>query len=694
MKIIEGGILLFAVITAASATFGTINVECPPAVARGIGVKATSIGIKPQYFVSSSVINAESQRSGSVAGTRKSGLGLGPDGVIAPIFPPIGDLCFPLANSQTDNKRPVVYPARAVIPIQPGQVLSFDGNPSDVSICRAKNYGGYPIYPAGYSPLPGGYSPNYAGGYPPNYVGGYPPKYAGGYLPNYAGGYPPNYAGGSSPDKYGEGSGPNNYLGGSGLDNHGVGYPSSNYGGGYCPNCKGGSGPNNYAGGYCPICKGGNGPNNYGGGKCPICKGSGGPNTSGGGYCPICNGGSGPNPYGGVYYPNYEGGSGPNNYPDNGADSGCPTCSGSSSPAHRYPSSIYGSPQDILIGFQKPGATGQSPAGQFRPAIGFNSGPRGKFMVFSRALNPTQGSGDARGTGGQVPISELDAGAAAPYLSFDDQEKLYNGVVKTTPNARADPVSIALAYKNLLGPLQNLYHSGGKKKGAAESSLYFGPKTIPADGRKEIVEKDFPEEKLHTVDKTIVQLRPEGSTSAQHGPWSSECDDEDVDQGEPLSKGRVSTLTLPDQGSSGASITYSDLGYVPVGTTSDNAESQQPTFNGPTLDERDINLCQISAPPHPHFVHGGVTFETPNNYNVVQGGCSECRGCRDRYDDNSSDAGDDEGEEGSGEDDEGLADICQDIDTLSKHRVKFGKFTGGRLSRLWHSARDPSRLIV
>ncbi|XP_063981299.1 uncharacterized protein LOC135164660 [Diachasmimorpha longicaudata] len=616
MKIIEGGILLFVVIVTASANVGTINVECPPEVARGMGVKAQSIGIKPQLFVSSSVINAENQKTGAIAGMQKpAGLGLGPEGGIAPIFSPIGDLCFPLASGRTDNRRPVVHPARAVIPIQPGQVLSFNVNPNEASLYRGKNYGGYPTSAGGHSHIsPVGYCLTGTGAH-----------------------------------------GPNDY----GV----LGYTSTN----------GGSAPNSYSGSYYPHCQGH--PNAYFGGYCPIGTGAGGP---------IC--------YGRAYYSNSGGAGGVGNCPHCSAGCYCPSCAGLSSPGNQSPLPTSGQPQDVLVGFQKPGATAQTPE-QFRPTAGAGNTPRDKFMALFRAVNPGLGGGNGRGTTGQGLLTDVDVGLTAPLLSFEDQEKLYNGIIKTTPDARADPVSISLAHKNLLGPLQNCCKGQGRRKCVAESSLYFGPKKVPADGRKEIPEKDFPEEKLHAVDKVIVELKPLEPTSARKSGWSVECDDDDVDQGEPLSKAN-NMLMLSDQGN-GAGITYSELGYVPVGTSSDTSRNAEPGLSGSALDERDINLCQISGPPHPDFIRGDVTFELPNKNAPGSGGDCGC-GCGGRrYDDDSSGTEDDEGEEGSGEDDEGLTDICQDLETLSNHRVKFGTYRRrGRLSKLWHSAQDPARFIM
>lgn len=108
-------------------------------------------------------------------------------------------------------------------------------------------------------------------------------------------------------------------------------------------------------------------------------------------------------------------------------------------------------------------------------------------------------------------------------MSFAEQESIYTGQNQrqAAPSIAADPVSVALAYRKLLEPLQNLANGYNSQRNVPEATLSFGPKTVPVDGQQRIVEPDIPEERLQVVDKPIVELQlspaPQ-STPGQDGP--------------------------------------------------------------------------------------------------------------------------------------------------------------------------------
>ena len=85
---------------------------------------------------------------------------------------------------------------------------------------------------------------------------------------------------------------------------------------------------------------------------------------------------------------------------------------------------------------------------------------------------------------------------SSPGLSFAESEQLY----RNQPVIPADPVSISLAYKNLV-------QTPSYKKYVPEDRLAFGHRQQPAEGQVYHEIADVPEEKLMTVDKPIVELK-------------------------------------------------------------------------------------------------------------------------------------------------------------------------------------------
>lgn len=120
----------------------------------------------------------------------------------------------------------------------------------------------------------------------------------------------------------------------------------------------------------------------------------------------------------------------------------------------------------------------------------------------------------------------------APPIPYHVQEKIYKGDCKTHSNVPADAVSLRLAYKNFLEPLQllaqtaNLRHS--RPSHAIESSLHFGPKTLPAVCPLTLVENNVHEERLNIVDKPIVEFKaPSIRFPGTLSPSGCNCDTDD-----------------------------------------------------------------------------------------------------------------------------------------------------------------------
>ncbi|XP_058790417.1 uncharacterized protein LOC131663797 [Phymastichus coffea] len=139
----------------------------------------------------------------------------------------------------------------------------------------------------------------------------------------------------------------------------------------------------------------------------------------------------------------------------------------------------------------------------------------------------------------------------------------------------ADPVSISLAYKNLA-------ESHGKKY-VAEDNLAYGHYKEPEDGRICKHVSNFDEEKLHTVDKPVVELK------------DCECRD-----------GNCQNIQ----------VSYSDIGYGPaapsknrfVPKTDDAIESPyaQSIVYVPSPDDKDSLPCGPVGSTIPGYKSGGV----------------------------------------------------------------------------------------
>lgn len=72
------------------------------------------------------------------------------------------------------------------------------------------------------------------------------------------------------------------------------------------------------------------------------------------------------------------------------------------------------------------------------------------------------------------------------------------------PRLPADPVSVTLAYRNLF-PRTVYYNS---RTFVPEDKLAFGHRTVPTESSPGKKVLDVPEEKLQTLEKPVVELKP------------------------------------------------------------------------------------------------------------------------------------------------------------------------------------------
>lgn len=113
----------------------------------------------------------------------------------------------------------------------------------------------------------------------------------------------------------------------------------------------------------------------------------------------------------------------------------------------------------------------------------------------------------------------------------------------------ADPISLTLAYKNLVAP--QIYYSKGNKL-VSEGSISFGHKTLPIEPKKEKKLIDIPEEKLVIVDRPIVELKHTPASSLMIGENDEEEDNlaeieamerENLEQREQINRVRTNFLS-------------------------------------------------------------------------------------------------------------------------------------------------------
>lgn len=136
-------------------------------------------------------------------------------------------------------------------------------------------------------------------------------------------------------------------------------------------------------------------------------------------------------------------------------------------------------------------------------------------------------------------------------LTFDEQERVYNG--QTLPAVPADPVSISIAYKQLLQPL--ITQKKKTVQHGSEGKLSFGPLIPPKDGRKTATVPDIPEEKLINIDKPVVELKLKPAAAGGCALAPKDEDDELLDQLQALERERLEReqeKALADKSGSGS----------------------------------------------------------------------------------------------------------------------------------------------
>ncbi|XP_015592675.1 uncharacterized protein LOC107266577 [Cephus cinctus] len=228
-------------------------------------------------------------------------------------------------------------------------------------------------------------------------------------------------------------------------------------------------------------------------------------------------------------------------------------------------------------------------------------------------------------------------------MSFDEQESIYNG--NAVPIAPADAVSLSLAY----GLARRV------AKIIPEEKLAFGPRTLPADGHIKQTIPDIPEERLFAVDKPIVELR---AAPRVYGSGSGPCSalEEDLAEQEALEQQRLeleAEAQAQEQSGAPSFISYSDLGYAPVGPSNNNFVSTQPTsYSGisgvPGFSGDSSAPCGPLGSPLPGY-RSGVVISDDDQSNDQNGayGNGSC-GENSQEQDGSYSAEDEDDEEQSG----------------------------------------------
>lgn len=192
----------------------------------------------------------------------------------------------------------------------------------------------------------------------------------------------------------------------------------------------------------------------------------------------------------------------------------------------------------------------------------------------------------------------------------------------------ADPISLTLAYRNLVAP--KIYYNKGKKL-VSEGSLSFGHRTLPIELKKEKKLIDVPEEKLVTVDRPIMELKLSPASSIMIG----DNDDEDDDTFAELEAMEREHLERREQLDRVASnfLTYGDVGYRPIdaNVVKPNIAINAPSLNlqgvdqrivsngeengiggkliGQNVGHRSIGGCGPSGPSLPGYVPGSVIVQ-------------------------------------------------------------------------------------
>ncbi|XP_048506763.1 uncharacterized protein LOC125499987 [Athalia rosae] len=181
-------------------------------------------------------------------------------------------------------------------------------------------------------------------------------------------------------------------------------------------------------------------------------------------------------------------------------------------------------------------------------------------------------------------------------ISFDEQEKIYNG--QPAPTAPADPVSLSLAY--------------GLARQAArivpESRLAFGQKSLPIDGRIRQTKTDIPEERLLTVDRPIVELK---QTFVQ--PSSNDYAEIIAEQ-EALEQKRMELEAKNSHTQSSSLISFSDIGYAPVSPSAQNFVSKIVSSH-PDMGTIDDSACGPVGPTIPGYRSGNVIIRSESSRN-------------------------------------------------------------------------------
>ncbi|XP_011874793.1 PREDICTED: uncharacterized protein LOC105565862 [Vollenhovia emeryi] len=215
------------------------------------------------------------------------------------------------------------------------------------------------------------------------------------------------------------------------------------------------------------------------------------------------------------------------------------------------------------------------------------------------------------------------------------------------PRLPADPVSVTLAYKNLVP--RTVYHN--RRAFVPEDKLAFGHRTVPTESRPGNKVPDVPEEKLQILDKPVVELKPMTQTPINHVGVYDEHEEAKLAELEAIERERINQEEIAVQREN--FITYGDLGYAPINqpTGMAYAAGSVGEFNAEDDIEPD---CGPVGPPDPDYVPGSVVINqevVEDDGEVVVDARTDVDGSKvyvRHYDDGSSDEQDDSDDSTSG----------------------------------------------
>ncbi|XP_071641920.1 uncharacterized protein [Temnothorax longispinosus] len=205
-------------------------------------------------------------------------------------------------------------------------------------------------------------------------------------------------------------------------------------------------------------------------------------------------------------------------------------------------------------------------------------------------------------------VTSSNGGSAASYRSscesndFDDESEFSEDY--SYPRLPADPVSVTLAYKNLFP--HTVYYNN-RRTFVPEDKLAFGHRTVPTESTPGKKVADVPEEKLQTLDKPVVELKPVSPVPVTVGVYD-EHEEAKLAELEAIERERINQEQIVQRQQENL-ITYGDLGYAPINrvpTGRSFAAGPTSVFNA----ENDVEAdCGPVGPPDPDYVPGSIVID-------------------------------------------------------------------------------------